>query len=150
MARLTPETKSVSSVELGRELSLIQLWPMAVVLLVEDNDQVRVVVESYLEELGHKVFSAGSPQGALALLKQTPQIVLLFTDLELTSDSEAGLKLAREAVERRPDLKVLYTSGRGVTDGMKVRFVKDSTFLQKPYTVDGLRTVLREHFKIES
>jgi CheY-like chemotaxis protein len=122
---------------------------MTVVLLVEDNDQVRVVVESYLEQLGHKVFSASSPQGALAVLKQTPQIELLFTDIELTSASEAGLNLAREAVERRPDLKVLYTSGRGVTDGMNARFVKGSTFLQKPYTVDGLRTVLREHFKIE-
>jgi DNA-binding NtrC family response regulator len=121
---------------------------MAVVLLVEDNDQVRVVVESYLEQLGHKVFSASSPQGALAVLKQTPQIELLFTDVELTSASEAGLNLAREAVERRPGLKVLYTSGRGVTDGMNARFVKGSTFLQKPYTVDGLRTVLREHFKI--
>jgi hypothetical protein len=39
----------------------IAQWPMEVVLLVEDDDPVRVVVESYLEELGHKVVSAGTP-----------------------------------------------------------------------------------------
>jgi DNA-binding NtrC family response regulator len=119
------------------------------VLLVEDDDQVRLVVESYLEELGHKVLSAGTPQEALALLNTAPQIDLLFTDVDLTGDREAGLKLAWEAVERRPNLKVLYTSGRGVPDGTKVRFVKESAYLQKPYTVDGLRIALREHFKIE-
>jgi DNA-binding NtrC family response regulator len=123
---------------------------MAVVLLVEDDDQVRVVVESYLEELGHEVLSAGTPQGALALLLSTArQIDLLFTDIELTRDREAGLKLAREAVARWPELKVLYTSARGVTDAVEVRMVKGSAFLQKPYTVDGLRTALRDHFKME-
>jgi len=122
---------------------------MEVVLLVEDDDQVRVVVESYLEELGHKVLSAATPREALALLNTAPQIDLLFTDVDLTGDRKAGLKLAREAVERCPNLKVLYTSGRSVTDGTEVRFVKQSAYLQKPYSADELRTALREHFKIE-
>ena len=122
---------------------------MEVVLLVEDDDQVQVVVESYCEELGHKVLSAATPREALALLNTAPQIDLLFTDVDLTGDRDAGLKLAREAVERSPNLKVLYTSGRGVTDGTEVRFVKQSAYLQKPYSADELRTALREHFKIE-
>ncbi len=122
---------------------------MPIVLLVEDDDQVGVVVECYLEELGHKVLSARTPKEALALLKANPLIGLLFTDIDLAGDREAGLNLARVAVERWPKLKVLYTSGRGVTDGMKVRFVKESAYLQKPYTVAELRTALREHFKID-
>ena len=134
----------------SRPFPIVHSDPMEVVLLVEVDDQVRVVVESYLEELGHKVLSAGTPREALALLNMAPQIDLLFTDVDLTGDRDAALKLAREAVERSPNLKVLYTSGRGVTDGMKVRFVKESAFLQKPYAVDGLRTALREHFKIEA
>jgi CheY-like chemotaxis protein len=47
---------------------------MAVVLLVEDEEQVRVLAESYLEQQGHEVLSAGSPHGAIALLEKTPQI----------------------------------------------------------------------------
>jgi len=122
---------------------------MAIVLLVEDDDQVRVVLESYLEELGHKVLSAGTPKEALVLFKTIPRIDLLFTDIDLAGDREAGLNLTRVAVERWPNLRVLYTSGRGVNDGMQVRFVKGSAYLQKPYTVDQLRRALREHFQIE-
>jgi CheY-like chemotaxis protein len=43
---------------------------MAVVLLVEDEEQVRVLAQSYLEEQGHKVLSAGTPRGAIALLRR--------------------------------------------------------------------------------
>src|SRR5262249_38236789 len=43
---------------------------MATVLLVEGEDQVRVLAESYLEEQGHEVLSAGTPDGALALLEK--------------------------------------------------------------------------------
>jgi hypothetical protein len=45
-----------------------------------------------LEELGHNVLSAGTPQEALALLNAAPKIDLLFTDVDLTGDREAGLK----------------------------------------------------------
>ena len=41
---------------------------MAIVLIVEDEDQVRLLAESYLEEQGHKVLSARTPAGALAIL----------------------------------------------------------------------------------
>lgn len=41
---------------------------MATVLLVEDEDQVRLLAESYLEEQGRQVLSARTPEGALAIL----------------------------------------------------------------------------------
>jgi hypothetical protein len=55
---------------------------MAVILLVEDEEQVRVLAESYLEGLGHQVLSAGTPQGAIALLQKNQHVDLLFTGLE--------------------------------------------------------------------
>ena len=94
---------------------------MAVVLLVEDDDHVRVIVESYLKELGHKVLSAVTRQGAMAVLEDTPNVDLLFTDMELMGDVQAGIELARQAAERWRHLKVLYTTGGGVTEGMRAR-----------------------------
>ena len=123
---------------------------MAVVLVVEDEEQVRVLAESYLEEQGHQVFSAGSPQGAIAVLEKTPHVDLVFTDLDLKGDIAAGVKLAREALGRWPHQKVLYTTGRVLTDGMEAQFVKNSAFLAKPYTVEELLTTLTVHFKISS
>jgi len=43
---------------------------MATVLLVEDDDQVRVLSESCLEQQGHQVLSAGTEKGAIAFLKR--------------------------------------------------------------------------------
>ena len=117
---------------------------MAVVLVVEDEDQVRVLAESYLEEQGHHVLSAG----ALALLQQSPAVDLLFTDLDLRGDIHAGIELAT-AVKLRPRLRVLYTTGRAITDGMKARFVSGSAALAKPYTVDELRDSMSTHFQID-
>lgn len=123
---------------------------MAIVLLVEDEEQVRVLAQSYLDEQGHEVLSAGTPQGAIALLEKAPHVDVLFTDLDLKGDIHAGIELARQAVHRWPHLKVLYTTGRDLTDGMKARFVANSAFLAKPYTVDELVTTLSVHLKISS
>jgi CheY-like chemotaxis protein len=121
---------------------------VATVLLVEDEDQVRVLAESYLEEQGHTILTAASTDGALAVLEREPSVELLFTDLGLKEEIDGGLELARRAIEIRPTLKVLYTTGRPVTDGTRARFVEGSAFLPKPYTVEQLLTALSVHFRI--
>ena len=50
----------------------------------------------------------------------------------------------------RPELKVLYTSGQAVTDGMAALFVNNSAFLPKPYTVEQLGTMLGLKFDFRS
>src|SRR5262249_828890 len=114
---------------------------MAAVLLADDDDQVRVLAESYLEEQGHDV-------GALALLDKTAQVDVLFTNVDLKGEIAAGFEHAHEAARRKPYLKVFYTTERSLTDGMKARFVKNSAFLPKPYTVEQLLTTLSVHFRI--
>ena len=56
---------------------------MAVILLVEDEDQVRVLSESFLQTAGHATLSAGSMEQALALLSTPQPVDLLFIDLNL-------------------------------------------------------------------
>ena len=123
---------------------------VANILLVEGDEQVRVLAESFLQTAGHTTFSAGSSEQALAVLGTEQPVDLLFTDLRLQDDSEAGLALASKAVEIRPDLKVLYTSGQGVTDGMIALFVENSAFLPKPYTVEQLGTMLTIKFDLRT
>jgi len=118
------------------------------VLLIEGDDQVRVLAESYLEEQDHEVLSAGTAAGALALLDKTAQVDLLFTNVDLKDEIAAGIELARQAAKLKPNLKVLYATDRSLTDGMKARFVKSSAFLAKPYIVGQLLTTLSVHFRI--
>ena len=119
---------------------------MAVVLIVEDEEQVRVLAESFLQGEGHTTLSAATTEQALALVEGEEPIDLLFVDLTIQDDTEAGLKLAVKAIERRPKLKVLYTSGQGVTDGMIAMFVENSAYLPKPYTIDQLAAMLLIRF----
>ena len=79
---------------------------------------------------------------------KSAQVDLLFTNVDLKGEIAAGIELAHEAVHRKPNLKVLYTTERSLTDGMKARFVKNSAFLPKPYTVEQLLTTLTVHFRI--
>ena len=122
---------------------------MANFLIVEDEEQVRVLAESCLQGEGHDTLSASTVSEALALLEGDAKVDVLFTELGLRGNPIAGLDLAVKAAERRPDLKILYTSGQGVTDGMKALFVEGAAFLPKPYTIDRLQTSLVVNFGIK-
>src|SRR5258708_787707 len=67
-----------------------------------------------------------------AIIESGQHFDLLFIDITLMDENEAGLRLAQEAAKRRPGLPVLYTTGRGVTDGMVALFVQRYAFLGKP------------------
>ena len=94
---------------------------------------------------GHGTLSAATVDQALALIAVEQSIGLLFTDINLAADVAAGLvhpglELAQHANKLRPDLRVLYTTGAAVTDGMKALFVEGAELLPKPYDMDQLAT----------
>ena len=108
-----------------------------VILVVEDDDQVRELTVSMLRELGYTVCQADGAATALRELHARPEIVLLFTDIVMPETN--GRQLADQAVLRWPHLKVLFTTGftrnaivhGGVLDA-------DVNFLAKPFTLDQL------------
>ena len=61
---------------------------MSVILLVEDEEQVRVLTESFLQVEGHSTLSAGSRDQALVLIAGPEPIDLLRTDINLQGVSE--------------------------------------------------------------
>ena len=111
---------------------------MARVLVLEDDEQVRVLAEGILQDNGHEVLTAGTREEALALLKTDQQIDLLFTDIRLAGVDQDGLEVAQQARALRPKIRALYTTGAGVSDGTRALFVDGWVFLAKPYTPDDL------------
>jgi CheY-like chemotaxis protein len=112
------------------------------VLVVEDEEQVRVLAEGILEEAGYRIVSAATIPEALALLRGDTAVEAIFTDLQLAENGPGGIELGAEARTIRPKVKVLYTSGQGITDGTKALMVEGSTFLPKPYTPEQLTAAI--------
>lgn len=80
-----------------------------VVLVVEDNEEVRSYSVMILTELGYGVLEARDAESAIAILESAPRVDLLFTDVVLPG--KTGRVLADLARERWPNLPVLYTTG---------------------------------------
>ncbi len=114
------------------------------ILLVEDDDQVRVVARSVLVRAGYHVIEARNAGEALLHSEKHPNTIhLLLSDVVMPQMS--GPELARRLASVRPDMKVLCMSG--YTDDSIVRHgVLEShlAFLQKPITPDTLTTKVRE------
>ncbi len=88
--------------------------PTGTVLLVDDDSSVLLVVTRLLEREGYTVFQARSGCEALDIWKaRADEIDLLFTDLQLPDVD--GPALAAILRSLRPDLKVLFTSGSGIS-----------------------------------
>jgi signal transduction histidine kinase len=114
-----------------------------VVLLVEDDPVVREFAVSALRELGCKVYQAGDGAEALSVLEAHPDIVMLFTDIGLPGDLN-GRQLAGVAVERRPALKVLFTTGY-TANAIVHHGVLDPgvNFLGKPFSISALAAKIK-------
>ena len=113
------------------------------ILVVEDDRQVRKVSVRRLKDLGYKVIETSDGSTALAVIERGEPVDLLFTDVVM-SGGMTGIDLAREARRRRPELRVLFTSGYAhpavVEGGM---LTENAGWLAKPYSTDILASKLR-------
>lgn len=111
------------------------------ILLVEDHDLVREQVTIQLGRLGYQVVVAEDGVEALEILKVTPDVRLLFTDVVMPRGLN-GLELAAEAKKMRPDLPVLLTTG--YSEKMMRRSDQlGMSWLNKPYLPEELATKIR-------
>lgn len=113
------------------------------ILVVDDDPDVRDYAVAVLEDRGYRVLSAEDGIDALSVLARERSVDLLFTDVVMPEIN--GRRLAEEALRRRPNLKVLFTTGytknavvhNGVLD-------PGVDMIGKPFTIDDLASKLRE------
>ncbi|HEV7634693.1 MAG TPA: PAS domain S-box protein, partial [Bradyrhizobium sp.] len=114
------------------------------ILVVEDDQLVRVYVLAQLHSLGYVTLDAGSAAEALAIAEAGHEFDLLLTDV-IIPGAMNGRQLANELAKSKPDLKVLFTSG--YTENAIIhrgRLDSGVLLLAKPYRKSDLAIMIRK------
>ena len=111
--------------------------------MAEDDNDVRGYVVETLEGLGYDVIGTPGAEDALNALVRNAGIKLLLTDVVMPGKN--GRRLAEEAQQQQPDLKVLFMTGYSrnaiVHQG---RLESGVAWIQKPLTSDQLAAMVRK------
>jgi DNA-binding response OmpR family regulator len=113
---------------------LIMSSTSSTILVVEDDNIVRMLIVDVLEELEFTVLEAADAEQALAFAQNRDEVIsLMMTDVGLPDMD--GKQLATKVRELRPELPILFASGYAdnidVPPGMQV--------IGKPFSIDQLR-----------
>jgi signal transduction histidine kinase/ActR/RegA family two-component response regulator len=108
-----------------------------VILVVDDEPDVREVTTNILRELGYTVIHASRASEALSKLRDNPSVDLMFTDIMMPEMN--GCDLAVEAIREHPGLKVLFASGYAQNAFARNGALDPGQdFLMKPFSVEHL------------
>jgi CheY-like chemotaxis protein len=113
------------------------------ILLVEDDEDLRVLAVEMLRDLGYEVIDAPDGDAALELIETATHLDLILTDVVLPGGMN-GRALAEEVRRRIPEIRILYMSG--YTKNAIIhhgRLDKDAVLLQKPFRKQDLAQMVR-------
>ena len=107
------------------------------VLIVDDNEEQRIIASGILETLSYKTTAVASGEEAIACMKEKkPDILLLDMIMEPGMD---GLETYQQAIAIHPKQKAIIASGFAETDRVKdVQRLGAGQFIKKPYTIETI------------
>ena len=115
-----------------------------VVLLVEDEPLVRMDAADVLENAGFEVIEAADAGAAREALESRQDIRVLFTDVQMPGPMN-GLDLAWLVHDHRPDVCLVITSGHIRPD--RDRLPEEAVFIAKPYAEQVPAIIIRSLLK---
>jgi CheY-like chemotaxis protein len=114
----------------------------ATVLVVEDEVLISEMISDALHDHGFEVHAVATAADALRYMLTGSPVDVLFTDINLPGDMD-GANLAQRARDMRPDLPVVFASGRwGLLDTL--RSLPRAACLAKPYSPERACAVVEQ------
>lgn len=122
------------------------LRPAGSVLIVDDDDAVREIVQDILEEEGYRVLVASSPDTALSILA-TEDVALVLLDHIMPSGTDATCQSIKHLDGRRPP--VVLFSATSDAAGVAATVGADA-WLQKPFEIEELLAIVRRYVRADA
>jgi CheY-like chemotaxis protein len=104
------------------------------VLVVEDDEIVRINSCDLLEQAGLRVLEASDAVQGMALLEAHPEVRVLVTDVKMPGWM-SGIDLARQAAKKWPDMCIMVTSAYYTDDDT---LPENMTLFPKPFSAEAL------------
>ena len=109
--------------------------PDHAVLVVEDEELVRINTCERLERAGFQVLEAADAEQGMALLEAHPEIRVLVTDVKMPGWM-SGIDLARQTAKKWPEISILLTSAYYTADDGELP--ESITLFPKPFPPEAL------------
>jgi two-component system response regulator (stage 0 sporulation protein F) len=111
------------------------------ILLVDDDPQVRATIARGLVELGYPVREADSGRAALAVVRrERPSLVIL----DFMMPGMDGAETARQIAALEPDLPVVFSTGHAALRALRHAAGEGIPVLEKPFSLDELDALIKE------
>jgi two-component system response regulator (stage 0 sporulation protein F) len=111
------------------------------IIVVDDDSQVRASIRRALEELGYPVREAADGASALALVKaERPALAIL----DYVMPGMDGAEVARAIAAVDPNIPILFSTGHAALRTLRNAAGEDVPVLEKPFTLDELDELVRE------
>ncbi|HEX8138949.1 MAG TPA: ATP-binding protein [Pyrinomonadaceae bacterium] len=112
------------------------------ILIVDDNDELRAVLEAALRELGHEVVALGDRNAAIAR-EDLEDFDLIISDL--TDDEDSGVQLLSEIKRKRLMIPVVVSSDEAQQPGVVKAFKMGAVnYLRSPYDKEELCSIVEK------
>jgi PAS domain S-box-containing protein len=138
-----PRMRGAPARDVGEELDpVVAGADTEVILVVEDDGDLRTYIADILVGLNYKVVTAPNPAAALDLLRSKSEIDLLLTDVVMPGMN--GRELANDVLKSRPNLPVIYMTGYSRNAVIHQGRLDDGVdLLQKPFSQSELAARVR-------
>ena len=110
------------------------IFPSQLVLIVEDDQLLKMLTTDIVEEAGFVALSAENADEAVALLAARSDIAMLLTDINMPGSMD-GLELAHMVRDRWPHIKIIVVSAHGEASSA---VPAGSLFFHKPYKTEAM------------